>query len=573
MAWYDQSRRDGAESRCGGLLRHPKHFPQAVEGKRIMSRQFLFLLLAAGIGTGWAVAADPPSPKRVAPQKAIAEQAARLVAELGSDDFDTRERAVRELEALGPAVGPALQKATTSSDPEVRRLALQVAGKIARQMETAEVLEPKRFRLSFRDMPLNIAVQEFSRATGARIQLDGVKGDRKITLDTGYTSFWDAFDKFCTAAGLVEKVYDTPTVDGGGDMQQYQYRRRMMMWNGRIAQSQDDILPALINGQFVLTEGKPIARPSFQSGALRFRALPAGTSLGRLSTLKGDKELIFGLEILPDPALAWEKVQSLHITKVIDDQGQNLEATQVGSGPTPAPSEYDDMVFYGGPNGGNGGNNGGQRVPLRLALGQKPSTVIKELSGVATIKMQTSTQAIATIDHILDIRDKSFKGTDGSFLKVIEVKQEAGGKVQIHVKVEAAQDEEAAGGFNGWGGWGGGMIWDDMGRGGDGSENVDSSVSTGNLMLFDARGHLVRLLTKEQVPDENGSEEYRFTYQVVKGQPEPTKLVLQGRRPVSIDVPFTLKDVPLRPLPGAPKPSPAPPPQPGQVFDGIGIDR
>jgi hypothetical protein len=528
-----------------------------------MSKRFLLLLMAAGIGTGWA-SADERTAKRQSAQKAVAEQAARLVAELGSDDFETRERAARQLEDLGPAVAPALQKATTSTDPEVRRLALQVAERLARKMEAAEVLEPKRFRIAFRDMPLNFAVQEFTRVTGARIQLDGVKGDRKVTLDTEYTSFWDAFDKFCAAAGLVEKVFDSPTAEGGDMSSPYGWgRRRMVVWNGRWQQQQEDILPALQNGQFVLTEGKPTPRPTYQSGALRFRALAAGTSLGKLSTIKGDKELIFGLEILPEPSLAWEKVQSLHITKVIDDQGQNLEATQVaGSAATPQ-SDFDEVVYYGGPYDGNGGNNGGQRVPLRLALGRKPSAVIKELSGVATIKMQTSTQAIATIDRVLEAKDKGVKGSDGSFLKVVEVKHEDGGKLVIHIKVEQAQEEEAA--MNPWGGWRGGMGY--RGMGGEG-ENVDSSVSTGNLVLFDARGHLVRLLSKEQVPDENGSEEYRFTYQVAKGQPDPSKLVLQGRRPVSIDVPFTLKDVPLRALPGAPKPAKAPPPQPGQEFPG-----
>jgi hypothetical protein len=532
-----------------------------------MSKRFLFLLLAAGMGTGWAAAGEPVA-KRQSAQQAVAEQAARLIAELGSDDFETRERAARQLEALGPAAAPSLRKAAASTDPEVRRLALQVAERLARKMEAAEVLEPKRLRLAFRDMPLNFAVQEFQRATGARLQLDGVKGDRKVTLDTEYTTFWDAFDKFCKAAGLVEKVFDSPTADGNEGMPQYQGwgRRRMIMWNGRFAPNQEDILPALQNGQFVLTEGKPVERPTFQSGALRFRALPAGISLGKHSTSKGDKELIFGLEILPEPALAWEKVQSLHITKVVDDQGQALEATQVsGGGDTPI-SEFDDVVFYGGPYGGNGqGNNGGQRVPLRLALGRKPSSVIKELSGVATIKMQTSTQAIATIDNVLQARDKGVKGSDGSFLKVVEVKNEEGGKLVIHVKVEQAQDEDAQA-MNPWG-WRGGMMWGGMG--GDVGENVDSSVSTGNLVLFDSRGHLVRLLSKEQVPDENGSEEYRFTYQLAKGQPEPSKLVLQGRRPVSIDVPFTLTNIPLKPAPGAPKPAKAPPPQQGSVPQGI----
>jgi hypothetical protein len=548
-------------------------FTLSVEGKRIMSRRFLFLLLAAGIGTGWAAAGDPPGARKVAPNS-VTEQAARLVAQLGSDDFDARETAARQLEALGPAVGPALQKAIASHDPEVRRLAVQVAERIARKMEAAEVLEPKRLRVAYRDVPLHVAVQDFMRASGARIQLEGVKDtNRKITLDTGYTTFWDAFDKFCAAAGVAEKVFDTPTNDHQNENYPWQYRRRMIMWNGRWAQQQDDIIPALTNGQFVLTEGKPAPRSSFQSGAVRFRALPAGTSLGKVSNIKGDKEIVFGLEILPEPALAWEKVQSLHIDKAIDDQGQNLRATQAfNSSETPG-NEYDEVVFWGGYYDGQnqGGNNGGQRVPLRLGLGQKPSSVIKELSGVATIKMQTSTQAIATIDRVMEARDKSVKGTDGSFLKVVDIKPEEGGKLRIHVKVEQAQDENANN-WNPWG-WRGGMMWRGPG-GGDGSEVIDSSVSTGNLVLFDARGHLIRLVAKEQIPDENGvSEEYNFVFQLAKGQPEPSKLVLQGRRPVTIDVPFTLRDVPLRALPGAPKPAPPPARPAGGPVPEIEFDR
>jgi hypothetical protein len=539
-----------------------------------MSRRFLFLLMAAVIGTGFATAAEPVATNRQAAQKSAAAEAARLVKELASEDFDTRERAARQLEALGPAVGPALQKAVASADPEVRRLALQVAERLARKVEAVEVLEPKRLRIAFRDMPLNMAIQYFTQATGARIQLEGVKGDRKITLDTEYTGFWDAFDKFCAAAGLVEKIYDTPIA---GDTQNEMYpgggpwgRRRMMimMRNGAWAPQQDDIIPALHGGQFVLVEGKAARRPTYQAGAVRFRALPAGTLLGKISSLKGDRELIFGLEILPEPTMAWEKVQSLHIGRAIDDLGQSLQITQPHI--SEAPSENEEMMWWGGYDPGNSNaNNGGQRVPLRLVLGRKPSAVLKELSGVATIKLQTATQTIAAVDRILEAKEKAVKGTDGSFLKVVEVKPEEGGRLMIHVKVEQAPDENAN--VNPWGwGWGARM-WRGMN---DGSETVDSSVSTGNLVLFDARGNLVRLVAKEPIPDDNGvNEEYRFVYQVLKGQPEPARLVLQGRRPVTIDVPFTLRDVPLRPSPGAAKavPPPAQPSTQGPESDVIDL--
>jgi hypothetical protein len=523
-----------------------------------MSRRFLFLLLAAGIGTGWAAADDRNGTRKATPPKSVAEQATRLVAELGSEDYEAREQAARQLEAIGPAAGPALLKAVAGHDPEVRRLALQIAERIARKAETAEVLEPHKIRLAWRDIPLHVAVADFQRATGVRIQLEGAKTDRKITLDTGYTNFWDAFDKFCTAAGLAEKVFDTASNDGQVELYPGQWgRRRMMIWNGgRWSPQQDDIIPALTNGQFVLVEGKSAARSSYQAGALRFRTLPAGTSMGRVSTLKGDKEFIFGLEILPEPALAWEKVQSLHIDKAIDEHGQNLQVTQAVPGETPN-SEYDMSSTQ--------NNNGGQRVPLRLTVGRKPSTVLKELSGVATIKMQTATQSIATIDRIMDARDKGAKGSDGSFIKVAEVKREEGNKLRIRVRVDQAADESAAN--NPWG-WG----WRGMGLRGTNDGNVDNTVSTGSLVLFDGRGHLVRLVAKEQIQDPNGQlEEYDFVYQLVKGQPEPDKLVLQGRRPVSIDVPFTLRDVPLKAAPGAPKPAP-PPMRTGPVPDGIGVE-
>jgi hypothetical protein len=525
-----------------------------------MSRRLLFLLVAAGLGTGWAAAGDPAEARRPTPQKVAAERAARLAADLGSDDYETRQRAVSELEALGPAAGPALQKALASADPEVRRLAIDIAAKVARKVEAAEVLEPKRLRLVYKDVPLHVAVQDFMRASGAQIQLDGVKdNNKKITLDTGYTTFWDAFDKFCTAAGVAEKVFDSPATVGGNEemyTSPWGGRRRMVMWTrrGPVVQQQAEVIPALQNGQFVLTDAaKATPRPSYQAGALRFRALPAGTSMGQLSTLKGDNELVFGLEVIPEPALAWERVQALRIDRVVDDQGQVLKANEARAGAEAPVTDFDEIVYY-GDYGGNGNNNSGQRLPLRLTLGRKSSAALRELSGVATIKMQTATQTLATIDNVLKAKDKGVKAADGSFLKVVEVKREEGGRVEIHVRVDQPQEEGANPNMWMWGGgWGGRM--------GGGDQEVDNSVSTGNLVLFDARGHLVRQLSKEMVADENGvmnGEEYRFVYQVAKGQPDPAKLVLQGRRAVTIDVPFKLTDVPLRPVPGAPKPAPAP---------------
>ena len=59
---------------------------------------------------------------------------ARLVRQLGSDDFDQREAATTRLKAIGEPALDAVTKAATSSDPEVRHRAediiLTIEGKL-----------------------------------------------------------------------------------------------------------------------------------------------------------------------------------------------------------------------------------------------------------------------------------------------------------------------------------------------------------------------------------------------------------------------------------------------------------
>ncbi len=49
------------------------------------------------------------------------QRASELVKQLGDDDFDIREKAMKDLVALGPAAQPSLLRATENADPEVAR--------------------------------------------------------------------------------------------------------------------------------------------------------------------------------------------------------------------------------------------------------------------------------------------------------------------------------------------------------------------------------------------------------------------------------------------------------------------
>ena len=64
----------------------------------------------------------------------------RLVKQLGSDVFKEREAATKRLKEIGEPALDAVTKATTSSDPEVRRRAEEIVTVIENELYGAELL-------------------------------------------------------------------------------------------------------------------------------------------------------------------------------------------------------------------------------------------------------------------------------------------------------------------------------------------------------------------------------------------------------------------------------------------------
>jgi hypothetical protein len=67
------------------------------------------------------------------------DRIARLIRQLGDDEFERREAASRDLEALGDAAQSALQQAAASGDPEVRQRAAALLLVIAERLERSDV--------------------------------------------------------------------------------------------------------------------------------------------------------------------------------------------------------------------------------------------------------------------------------------------------------------------------------------------------------------------------------------------------------------------------------------------------
>jgi hypothetical protein len=166
------------------------------------------LLPAAALALGLAALAVAPSPAREPAEKADAAKIAQWIEQLGSDDRGAREKAAAALDAVGgPALEALHQAAAQATDVDVRLRTEHVAARIEKRQESAVLLAPKKVHLVYKDTPLPEAVEDFKKKTGYHIVLqdpDGKLKDRKVTLDTGDVTFWQALDQFCDKAGLKE---------------------------------------------------------------------------------------------------------------------------------------------------------------------------------------------------------------------------------------------------------------------------------------------------------------------------------------------------------------------------------
>src|SRR5262245_4695377 len=186
------------------------------------------VLAAAVLGTGTGVlwnqpaAADPSGPPTKAPALTDADRIADLVKRLGGSAFADREKAANELEAIGTPALDALRKAAQSDEPERKKRAEELVKRIEAKAATARTLAAKCVRLTYSDTPLAEAVADFKAKSGYDIALSDPAGalkDRKVTLDTGDVTFWQAVGKFCDASGLTEAMAPTPVpapAAGGG---------------------------------------------------------------------------------------------------------------------------------------------------------------------------------------------------------------------------------------------------------------------------------------------------------------------------------------------------------------------
>jgi hypothetical protein len=455
-----------------------------------------------------------------------------LVSQLGSDDYKTREAAAAALERAGPAALPALRAAVAGSDPEVRHRAAPILQKLQRATMSAERLTAPKVALDFKAVPLARAVAELRARTGVNLTLDLDRvADplRPVTVATGELPVWEAVEAFSAAAGLREsfaaelelpkpapsarRVYALPPAPPG-----------------------PEAVPV------VLIDGRGRA-PGARNCGVRVLALPPAFPGHRVTLGTGETTLC--LDVAPLTGLNWNEVLTVRVTRLIDDAGR------VGSGAAvrpvdDGPLDLEGVVVWGGPGVKQGfarfDRPGGapaalasvpnpRVVPVPLKLATPHAKSLKRLEGFVFGELTLFNEPLVTVTAPEKHTGRTFEGAGEVALTLESVRADGDGTtVAFVVRYPSPWAASARRGQNPGG------LWPEAPRGPN---------HTPVLRAFDASGK--ELVARAATGSTDASADGRAVYErrTWTFRAAPAKLVVTGPRPVVVEVPFALENVPL----------------------------
>ena len=275
----------------------------------------------------------------------------------------------------------------------------------------------------------------------------------------------------------------------------------------------------------VLADGKWARLPTDDRTAVRVRAVrkdDAGPA--------ADGEVLVHLEVAPEPRLRWQRPVGVDVRTATDDQGQALDPIRAAD-PAPAPAAVIGPRRVGA--GVPDSPAAARLIPVRLKAGARSSASLKELSGTVAVQVLGDPQEYVAVNEIMDAAGKTVKAEDGGAVRVAGVTKEAGGKVQVKFGIDPPPGAAAGRLFN--------LTMRD-GRvvltGGP------ASAGEFEVALVDARGAAVPL-TGGGIRVAGGGAEYSLVCQPAAGG-DPVSWSSAVSRSVTLDVPFSLRDVPVK---------------------------
>jgi hypothetical protein len=284
-------------------------------------------------------------------------------------------------------------------------------------------------------------------------------------------------------------------------------------------------------GQLILGETKRDPLPTAYAGAIRVRGQrTAGTS--------GDTGVIsLDLVVIAEPKVRTQDSFTVRVTKVVDEHGQELSVSD-----DPVPSQPVFVRRIASPYG-NGFTL--EFIQARLKGGEKPAKSLREVQGTLSARLFTEPRPVITVDDVLHSAGKTFVGAEGGAIKVLDVTKGEGGNLTLHFEFELPDAGVVAPG-RGRAARGlppGGAV--PLPAAGPAAAGVPAAGRrVGGLQLLDDKGNILPAAGGVQRTGRGLARDYTMEFNIPAGR-TPASFIYAATKTVSVDVPFTLKDVPL----------------------------
>lgn len=489
------------------------------------------VLAAVGLAVGSAPAVDPP-------------QTVALIARLGSPGFADREAASKELLALGASVGDLLEKnAIYHPDPEVRRRAAEIVRALQRRAESVALTPPSTIALDYAGVPLNAAIADLRKKTGIPLTLDPAavsNAMRPITVRTGALPAWQAVDEFLRAAGLAEVFRDelpaaitTPTLTTGNGIR---------VANARPTSTR----PPLADNAVLLRDGSSAVLPGDRSAGVRVVALPPGFRGNRV--VRGAGQVVLNLDITPLPGLKWGEATTVRVRRAEDETGRPVTVSHRAEDPTMSRDIFGSAGMFGGAgqvvflNDGMSYIGGPQAtrpnpriVPVVLKTDDRAVRSLRVLEGVVVGEVTVPNQSLMSLSDLPKAVGRSAEVAQGVRVTLLDYAAESNGRAILRVRTENPNP------------------WTTMrlGRRQLFLQMDGGLLASGPAVQYrfvDAAGHILRPQTRNSSSTDDGVRQTAEVELVFAARPDigpPTHLTVVGNKQVTVEVPFTLRNVPL----------------------------
>jgi hypothetical protein len=299
----------------------------------------------------------------------------------------------------------------------------------------------------------------------------------------------------------------------------------------------------------ILKEGKFDLLPTDNRSAYRIRLLKTPeTVFGK----PDDKHILIGLEVTPEPRFKLQEITGVKITKAVDESGQILEQdTNISRNDILAPPMPGRIIARPIQALGQEGKAGAvdSKVPIHFLKAQKESKSIQMLEGKLVLQVFDDSKPILEITNIEKEVGKKIEGRSGAWLKINECGKDAKGFHSLRIEYDIQADAVAANAQNN-------RI--QLGNIGvqnniiiqNGQFNILGGAALANLggfKILDVEGKALTpssSSTSMQVGPGGTKRSINVTYPA--NSKAPSKIIYEGGTPIAVEVPFSLKLVPLQ---------------------------